>query len=129
MATFENQERRMDGINACLKHYGIKTLDEAKDICLNHGIDVEKIVLGVQPIAFQNAVWAYTLGTAIALKENAKTASEAAHLVGVGLQAFCIPGSVAETRKVGLGHSGLVAQSCLTLATPWTVAHQTSLSM
>ncbi len=109
MATFENQERRMDGIRECLKKYGIASLDEAREICLSNGIDVEKIVLGVQPIAFQNAVWAYTLGTAIALKENAASASEASHLVGVGLQAFCIPGSVAETRKVGLGHGDLGA--------------------
>ena len=109
MATFENQERRMDGINACLKEYGIESLDAARDLCLSYGVDVEKLVLGVQPIAFQNAVWAYTLGTAIALKEKAKSASEAAHLVGVGLQAFCIPGAVAETRKVGLGHGDLGA--------------------
>ena len=109
MAEFENRERRLAGINECLAKYGMSSLEEARDLCLAKGVDVEKIVKGVQPIAFENAVWAYTLGTAIALKENAPTASEAAHLIGVGLQAFCVPGSVAETRKVGLGHGDLGA--------------------
>lgn len=109
MAKFENAERRMDGINACLTKYGMSTLEEAKEICESKGLDVEKLVKGVQPIAFDNAVWAYTLGCAIAIKEKAKTAAEAARLIGVGLQAFCIPGSVAEIRQVGLGHGNLGA--------------------
>ena len=79
MAEFENRERRLAGINECLAKYGMSSLEEARDVCLAKGVDVEKIVKGVQPIAFENAVWAYTLGTAIALKENAPTASEAAH--------------------------------------------------
>lgn len=109
MAKFENAERRMNGINACLNKYGMKTLEEAREVCESKGLDVEKLVKGVQPIAFDNAVWAYTLGCAIAIKENAKTAAEAARHIGVGLQAFCIPGSVAEIRQVGLGHGNLGA--------------------
>lgn len=109
MVKFENSERRMAGIEACLAKYGINSLEDAKALCTSKGVDVEALVKGVQPIAFDNAVWAYTLGCAIALKENAKTAAEAARLIGVGLQAFCIPGSVAETRLVGLGHGNLGA--------------------
>ena len=109
MAKFENQERRMAGINACLVKYGLKDLEEARDLCLSYGVDVDKIVRGVQPICFENAVWAYTLGCAIAIKEKATSAAEAARHIGVGIQAFCIPGSVAETRKVGLGHGNLGA--------------------
>ena len=96
MAKFEGQERRMPGINACLKEYGMNTLEDARDLTLEHGINVEEIVKGVQPIAFDNAVWAYTLGTALALKKGAKSAAEASEMIGVGLQAFCVPGSVAE---------------------------------
>lgn len=109
MAKFEGQDRRMPKIEACLKEYGIATLDDAQKICLDKGIDVDKIVKGVQPIAFENAVWAYTLGTAIALKKDCKNAADAAEALGVGLQAFCIPGSVAEQRAVGIGHGNLGA--------------------
>ena len=104
MAKFEGQERRMPKIEACLKEYGMSTLEEARDLCLSKGIDVESIVKGVQNIAFENAVWAYTLGCAVALKKNVATAAEAAEAIGIGLQAFCVPGSVAEQRAVGLGH-------------------------
>ena len=99
----------MPGINACLKEYGMNTLEDARDLTLEHGINVEEIVKGVQPIAFDNAVWAYTLGTALALKKGAKSAAEASEMIGVGLQAFCVPGSVAEQRQVGLGHGNLGA--------------------
>ena len=109
MVTFEGYERRIDKINDCMKKYGIKDLEDAKAICSSKGIDVEAIVKGVQQIAFENAVWAYTLGAAIAIKEGAKTASKVAELIGVGLQAFCIPGSVADQRAVGLGHGNLAA--------------------
>ncbi len=109
MVTFEGYERRIDKINDCMKKYGIKDLEDAKAICSSKGIEVEAIVKGVQQIAFENAVWAYTLGAAIAIKEGAKTASKAAELIGVGLQAFCIPGSVADQRAVGLGHGNLAA--------------------
>ena len=109
MATFEGYERRINKINACLEEYGIASLDEAKAICDAKGVDADGIVRGVQPICFENAVWAYTLGCAIAIKKGCKTASEAAEAIGIGLQAFCIPGSVAETRKVGLGHGNLGA--------------------
>ncbi|WRS27064.1 GGGtGRT protein [Oscillospiraceae bacterium MB08-C2-2] len=109
MAKFEGQARRMPKIEGCLKEYGFSSLEQAKELCLEKGIDVEAIVKGVQPIAFDNAVWAYTLGTAIALKKGNTKAAEAAETIGVGLQAFCIPGSVAEQRKVGLGHGNLGA--------------------
>ena len=109
MAQFEGQERRMEKINACLREYGFSSLEEARDLCQKNGIDVEAIVKGVQPIAFDNAVWAYTLGSAIALKKAGKTAAEAAEVIGIGLQAFCIPGSVAEQRGVGQGHGNLGA--------------------
>ena len=107
MAQFEGQERRMPKINACLKAYGMETLEDARDLCLSKGIDVEKIVKGVQPIAFENAVWAYTLGCAVALKKGITKAAEAAETIGIGLQAFCVPGSVAEQREVGQGHGNL----------------------
>lgn len=109
MAKFEGQERRMPKIEAALKEYGMTSLEEARDLCLSKGIDVESIVKGVQPIAFENAVWAYTLGVAIALKKGINKAAEAAEAIGIGLQAFCVPGSVAENRKVGLGHGNLGA--------------------
>ena len=109
MALFESYERRIDKINACLAEYGIASLEEAKELCLSKGIDCESIVKGVQPIAFENAVWAYTVGCAIALKKGVKTAADAAEAIGIGLQSFCIPGSVAENRKVGLGHGNLGA--------------------
>ena len=109
MAKFEGQERRMPKIEAALKEYGMTSLEEARDLCLSKGIDVESIVKGVQPIAFEHAVWAYTLGAAIALKKGITKAAEAAEAIGIGLQAFCVPGSVAENRKVGLGHGNLGA--------------------
>lgn len=109
MANFEGYERRIAQIEPVLAKYGFKTLDEAKQFCLDNGVDAESIVRGVQPIAFENAVWAYTLGCAIALKEGVKTAADAAVEIGKGLQAFCIPGSVAETRQVGLGHGNLAS--------------------
>lgn len=107
MLEFEGIQRRMAKIEKILKEYDIQNLEEARDICLSYNIDVNKIVKEVQPIAFENAVWAYTLGSAIAIKKNCKIASEAAKAIGIGLQAFCIPGSVAEQRKVGLGHGNL----------------------
>lgn len=107
--TFESYERRIKQIEAAIKKYGIKDLEEAQKLCLDKGIDVEKIVKGIQPIAFDNAVWAYTVGAAIALKKDVKTAAEAAEAIGIGLQSFCIPGSVADQRLVGLGHGNLAA--------------------
>lgn len=104
---FEGYERRIDKINACLKEYGIKDLEEARQLCLDKGVNVEEIVKGIQPIAFENAVWAYTLGCAIAIKKGVKNAPEVSETIGIGLQAFCIPGSVADQRKVGLGHGNL----------------------
>ena len=109
MIRFEGYERRIAGIEACLAEYGIKDLEEARDICLAKGINVEDIVKGVQPIAFENAVWAYTLGCAVAIKKGVTNAADAAEAIGIGLQAFCIPGSVAANRKVGLGHGNLGA--------------------
>ncbi len=109
MVTFEGCARRMGQIEPFLEKNGLKDLDEARSLCLSKGIDVEKIVRGVQAIAFENAVWAYTLGAAAALKAGVKTAAEAAEKIGAGLQAFCIPGSVADQRKVGLGHGNLAA--------------------
>jgi len=109
MVKFEGYERRIDKINACLKEYGMKDLEEAKAVCDAKGVNVDEIVKGVQKIAFENAVWAYTLGAAIAIKKGAKTAAQAAELIGIGLQAFCIPGSVADQRLVGLGHGNLAA--------------------
>ena len=107
--TFEGYDRRINKINAALAEYGIKDIAEAKAICDAKGIDVEAIVKGVQPIAFENAVWAYTVGAAIAIKKGCVKAADAAEAIGVGLQSFCIPGSVAENRKVGLGHGNLAA--------------------
>ncbi len=109
MALFEGYERRIDKINETVKEYGFSSIEETRDYCLSMGIDVDAIVKGVQPIAFENAVWAYTLGCAIALKLNKTNAADASEAIGIGLQAFCIPGSVAETRKVGLGHGNLGA--------------------
>ncbi len=109
MAQFEGKERRMPKIEKCLAEYGFSTLEEARDFCLEKGINVEEIVKGVQPIAFENAVWAYTLGTAVALKKGVTKAADAAEAIGIGLQAFCVPGSVAEQRNVGQGHGNLGA--------------------
>ncbi len=109
MVHFEGQERRMPKIEKCLQEYGFASLEAVKEYCLEKGVDCEKIVKGIQTIAFDNAVWAYTLGCAIALKKNAQTAAEAAEAIGIGLQAFCIPGSVAQERRVGIGHGNLGA--------------------
>ena len=106
---FEGYERRIDKINKALNEYGIASLEDARAVCTEKGIDVEAIVKGVQPIAFENAVWAYTVGCAIAIKKNCKNAADAAEAIGIGLQSFCIPGSVAEQRAVGLGHGNLAA--------------------
>ena len=104
---FEGKERRMAKIEKFLAENNLGSMEEARDLCLCKGIDVEAIVKGVQPIAFENAVWAYTLGVALALKRGIKDAAEASAVIGEGLQAFCVPGSVAEQRKVGLGHGNL----------------------
>ncbi len=107
--TFESYERRIDKINKTLAEYGIKDLEDARAICLSKGVDAESIVRGIQPIAFENAVWAYTVGAAIAIKKGCTKAADAAAALGIGLQSFCIPGSVADQRKVGLGHGNLAA--------------------
>jgi len=109
MALFESYERRIDKINRVLQEYGIADLQEAEKICLDKGFSPAKIVKEIQPIAFDNACWAYVMGAAIAIKKGCKTAAEAAEAIGIGLQAFCIDGSVAEDRKVGLGHGNLAA--------------------
>ena len=107
MAHFEGYERREAKILAALKEYGISSIDECKEICDAKGIDPYKIVEETQPIAFENAKWAYTVGAAIAIKKGCTKAADAAAAIGIGLQSFCIPGSVAENRKVGLGHGNL----------------------
>ncbi|MBE6606311.1 MAG: GGGtGRT protein [Ruminococcaceae bacterium] len=107
MAKFEGYERREAKILAALKEYGINSIDECKEICDAKGIDPYKIVEETQPICFENAKWAYTVGAAIAIKKGCTKASDAAAAIGIGLQSFCIPGSVAENRKVGLGHGNL----------------------
>ena len=109
MAHFEGYERREAKILATLKEYGISSIDECKEICDAKGIDPYKIVEETQPICFENAKWAYVVGAAIAIKKGCTKASDAAAAIGIGLQAFCIPGSVAENRKVGLGHGNLGA--------------------
>ena len=109
MALFESYERRIDKINGVLAQYGIGSVEECRDICKAAGFDPYEIVKGIQPICFENAAWAYCVGAAIALKKGVKTAAEAAEAIGIGLQSFCIPGSVAEDRKVGLGHGNLGA--------------------
>lgn len=109
MIKFERYEERIDKINTTLNKYGISSLEEAKSICDNKNIDVLNIVKGVQPISFDDAGWAYVVGCAIALKQGVKTAKEAAVYLGEGLQSFCLPGSVAEDRKVGFGHGNLAA--------------------
>ena len=109
MSLFESYERRINQITPVLEKYNIKDLEEAKQICLDKGFNPYDIVKGVQPICFENACWAYTLGAAIAVKEGCVKASDAAKAIGEGLQAFCIPGSVADDRKVGLGHGNLAS--------------------
>ena len=107
MALFESYERRIDKINAVLNSYGIASIEEAEKITKDAGLNVYDQIKGIQPICFENACWAYTVGAAIAIKKGCRKASEAAAAIGEGLQAFCIPGSVADTRKVGLGHGNL----------------------
>ena len=109
MALFESYERRIDKINGVIAEYGIKSVEECGEICKAAGVEAYDICKSVQPIAFENAAWAYTVGAAIAIKKGCKTAQEAAAAIGIGLQAFCIPGSVADDRKVGLGHGNLAA--------------------
>ena len=109
MITFENYDRKIEKINNALAANGIESLKEAKKICEEKGIDPYKIARDVQPICFEDVCWAYVAGAAIAIKQNAKKASDAARAIGIGLQAFCLPGSVAEDRKVGIGHGNLAA--------------------
>ncbi|MCX7884838.1 MAG: GGGtGRT protein [Caloramator sp.] len=109
MALFEGYERRINQIIPVLNKYSIKSIEEAKALCDEKGIDVYNIVKGIQPICFENACWAYIVGAAIAIKKGCKKAADAAEAIGEGLQAFCIPGSVADDRKVGLGHGNLAA--------------------
>ncbi len=109
MALFESYERRIDQINAELAKHGISSIEEAKQICDDKGIDVYNLVKSIQPICFENACWAYIVGAAIAIKEGCTKAADAAEKIGIGLQSFCIPGSVADDRKVGIGHGNLGA--------------------
>ncbi len=107
---FEGKAGRIENINLCLEKNSISSLEEAKNICTQNNIFPEKTIKSIQPIAFENAVWAYTLGCAVAIKNNSKSAPEAAKYIGEGLQAFCIPGSVADSRKVGIGHGNLASK-------------------
>ena len=107
MALFESYERRIDKINEVLNSYGIASLEEAEKITKDAGLDVYNQIKGIQPICFENACWAYITGAAIAIKKGCTRAADAAAAIGEGLQAFCIPGSVADQRKVGLGHGNL----------------------
>ncbi|MDC0358020.1 GGGtGRT protein [Oligoflexia bacterium] len=109
MALFESYERRIEKITPVLKQYEIESLEQAQEICESKGLDVAKLVREIQPICFDNACWAYTVGAAIAIKKGQKIASEIAETLGEGLQSFCIPGSVADDRKVGIGHGNLAA--------------------
>ncbi len=109
MALFESYDKRINKINGVLAEYGIKSVEECREICLSKGIDVDDIVRSTQPICFENAIWAYTVGAAIAIKKGCVKAMDAATAIGIGLQSFCIPGSVAENRKVGLGHGNLAS--------------------
>ena len=110
MALFESYERRIDKINAVLAQYGINGVEDAKAICEEKGLDPYKMCEETQPICFENAKWAYVVGAAIALKKGCSNAADAAEAIGLGLQAFCIPGSVADDRLVGLGHGNLAAR-------------------
>ena len=107
MALFESYDRREKQILAVIKEYGINSVEECAEVCKAKGLDIYKLVEGIQPICFENAMWAYTVGCAIAIKKNCTRAADAAAAIGEGLQAFCIPGSVADQRKVGLGHGNL----------------------
>ena len=106
---FEGQDRRQATLDKVLPEYGFNSLEEARDLCLSKGIDVDAIVKGIQPIAFDNASWAYTLGCAIAIKKGIKNAADVAETIGLGLQAFAVPGSVGDRRQVGIGHGNLGA--------------------
>ena len=110
MALFESYERRIEQINAELEKHGISSIEEAKQICDDKGVDAYQIVKDIQPISFKNACWAYTVGAAIAIKDGCTNAADAAEKIGLGLQSFCIPGSVADDRKVGIGHGNLGAR-------------------
>jgi len=109
MTLFESYERRINQINPVFEKYNIEGFEGARQLCVDIGIDVHSIVRAIQPICFENAIWAYTLGAAIAIKKGVKTAAVAAEAIGEGLQSFCIPGSVADQRKVGVGHGNLAA--------------------
>lgn len=109
MQLFEGYERRIAGITKCLEENGISSLEEARKICEDKGVDVYSIVKGIQPICFENACWAYILGAALAIKRGVTKAADVAEVLGEGLQAFCVPGSVADDRKVGIGHGNLAA--------------------
>lgn len=109
MALFESYDRRINQINAALNEYGIKSIEEAKAICEEKGLDPYRTCKEIQPIAFENAAWAYVVGAAIAIKKGCRKAADAAEAIGIGLQSFCIPGSVADDRKVGIGHGNLAA--------------------
>ena len=109
MALFENYERRIDKINGVLAQYGIGSVEECREMCQDKGFDPYEIAAGIQPICFENVRWAYCVGAAIAMKSGVKNAAEAAKMIGVGLQSFCLDGSVADDRKVGLGHGNLGA--------------------
>ena len=109
MAIFEGYERRIQQITPFLAKYGIASLEEAEKMCMGKGVDVRKIVKDIQPISFENAGWAYLVGAAVAIKKGQKTAADIAETLGEGLQAFCIPGSVADDRKVGIGHGNLAS--------------------
>ena len=120
MALFESYERRIDQINAVLNSYGIASIEEAEKITKDAGLDVYAQIKGIQPICFENACWAYTVGAAIAIKKGCRKAADAAAAIGEGLQSFCIPGSVADTRKVGLGHGNL-GKRRLSASASWQV--------
>ncbi|MBP9651016.1 MAG: GGGtGRT protein, partial [Syntrophaceae bacterium] len=109
MALFEGYERRIKQITPFLAKYGISSLEEAEKVCLEKGVDVRKIVKEIQPISFENAGWAYLVGAAAAIKKGQKTAADIAETLGEGLQSFCIPGSVADDRQVGIGHGNLAS--------------------
>ena len=109
MALFENYERRIDKINGVLAQYGLSSVEECREICKAKGFDPYDIVANIQPICCENVRWAYCVGAAIAIKSGVKTAADAARKIGIGLQSFCLDGSVAEDRKVGLGHGNLGA--------------------
>ena len=110
MALFESYERRIDKINSVLNSYGIASIEEAEKITKDAGLNVYDQIKGIQPICFENACWAYVVGAAIAIKKGCTNAAEAAEAIGIGLQAFCIAGSVADDRKVGIGHGNLAAR-------------------